>query len=109
MRQLRCAIVGQLVTASILTDRPLPALATGHQTSCLRCQAHSASIRATRRTLAGLTKTREVPPIEIEAAVLGTALVTSVDAAAKPWLPAAVATAVVLAAAWAWRRREARA
>jgi MYXO-CTERM domain-containing protein len=109
MRQLRCALVGQLVTAAILTDRSLPELATGHQTSCLRCQAHSASIRATRRTLAGLSKTREVPPIEIEAAVLGTALVASTDAAAKPWLPAAVATAVVLAAAWAWRRREARA
>ena len=109
MRQLRCAMVGQLVTASILTDRPLPSLAAGHQTRCLRCQAHSASIRATRRTLPGLMRTREVPPIEIEAAVLGTALVTSANAAAKPWLPAAVATAVVLAAAWAWRRREARA
>jgi MYXO-CTERM domain-containing protein len=109
MRQLRCAMVGHLVTASILTDRALPALATGHQTSCLRCQAHSASIRSTRRALAGLARIREVPPIEIEAAVLGTALVASTEAAAKPWLPAAVATAAVLAAAWAWRRREARA
>jgi MYXO-CTERM domain-containing protein len=109
LRQLRCVIVGQLVTASILADPPLPSLATGHQTSCLRCQAHSASVRATRRTLAGLSKIREVPPIEIETAVLGTALVASTDAADKPWVPAAVATAVVLAAAWAWRRREARA
>lgn len=109
MRQLRCAMVEQLVTASILADRPLPTLATGHHTSCLRCQAHSASIRSTRRALAGLLKTRGVPPLEIEAAVLGTALVASTDPAAKPWLPAAVATVVVLAAAWAWRRREARA
>jgi MYXO-CTERM domain-containing protein len=109
MRQIRCVMVGQLVTASILTERPLPGLATSHQTSCLRCQAHSASLRATRRTLAGLSKTREMPPIEIEMAVLGTTLVASTDAAAKPWLPAAAATAVLLAAAWVWRRREARA
>ena len=102
-------MVGQLVTASILAERPLPALATGHHTSCLRCQAHSASIRSTRRALAGLSRTRELPPVAIETAVLGTALVASTDSAAKPWLPAAVATAVVLAAAWAWRRREARA
>jgi MYXO-CTERM domain-containing protein len=109
MRPTRCAVVAQLVTASILTGRSLPALATGHQTSCLRCQAHSASLRSTRRALAGLGKTRHVPPPEIEAAVLGTAPVPSTDATAKPWLPTAVATAVVLAAAWAWRRREAQA
>jgi len=102
-------MVGQLVTATMLAERPLPRLAADHQTSCLRCQAHGASIRSTRRALAGLANIREVPPVEIEDAVLGTVLVVPTDTAAKPWFPAAVATAVVLAAAWAWRRREARA
>ncbi|MEX0946724.1 MAG: hypothetical protein WD651_14495 [Acidimicrobiia bacterium] len=52
---------------------------------------------------------REVPPPDLEGAVLGTALVAGAASGGKTWLPAAAGAVVVLVAAWAWRRREARA
>lgn len=109
MRKLRCVVVGQVVTAALLSDRPLSYLVAGHQDRCLRCQAHGASIRSTRRALANMANTREVPPLELETAVLGTALVAGTEVEGKAWFPAAVAAAVLVAAAWAWRHREARA
>jgi hypothetical protein len=107
--KLRCLLVGNVVTGSMLTERPLPRFVSGHQARCLRCQAHGASVRTTRRVLAGMATKHEVPPPDLEAAVLGTALVAGAASGGKTWLPAAAGAVVVLVAAWAWRRREARA
>jgi hypothetical protein len=105
----RCFVVENLVTAALVAERSLPRLASGHQARCLRCQAHGASLRSTRRVLAGMAPTRELAPPELEGAILGTALVAGATTGGKTWLPAAVGAVVVLAAAWIWRHRDARA
>ena len=112
MRPVRCLVCSQLVTAAVLAGRPSFSLVARHEVHCLRCQAHRASLRITRRTLGSFGAVKERPPAVIAQGVLGS-IVASHPAALgpsgsdRPWWPAAAGVAFAALAAWGWRRSQA--
>jgi hypothetical protein len=112
-----CAVYRNLLTAAILAGEdpgwPLGAH-TGH---CLRCQAHTASVRATRRRLSELGQEQISIPTGFGAQAIKAQVMDSLGAASgqispKPrWKTAAGASmaAALVAAFWMRRRATARA
>jgi hypothetical protein len=108
MASLRCALSSQLITASILAERESPALIRRHQSRCLRCQAHLASLRATRRALAGLRQEQEPTPVRLQERILGLTMAAGAPLPHRHWLPAAAALGVLVAVAAARRLSQGR-
>jgi anti-sigma factor RsiW len=111
----RCAVFRNLITASVLADEDLRGPVASHAGHCIKCQAHVASLRATRRRLSEIRSEAVAPPAGLESLVID-----RLDGAvgtdrsrprmrSKIWTPAAgaMATAIV-AALWMHRRAVAR-
>jgi anti-sigma factor RsiW len=108
---IRCVVYRNLLTAVVLAgDEPGWPLGS-HTGQCIRCQAHVASLRATRRRLAELGNERITAPVGFESQVMD-----SLENPAEPpvqsgrWVRAAGASmaAALLAAVWMRRRAVAR-
>jgi anti-sigma factor RsiW len=108
---IRCVVYRNLLTAVVLAgDEPGWPLAS-HTGQCIRCQAHVASLRATRRRLAELGNERITAPVGFESQVMD-----SLESPTEPsvqngrWVRAAGASmaAALLAAVWMRRRALAR-
>jgi anti-sigma factor RsiW len=108
---IRCVVYRNLLTAVVLAgDEPGWPLAS-HTRQCIRCQAHVASLRATRRRLAQLGNERIAAPVGFESQVMD-----SLENPGEPtvqngrWVRAAGASmaAALLAAVWIRRRAVAR-
>jgi hypothetical protein len=108
MASLRCALSSQVITASVLTERKVPAMVRRHQSRCLRCQAHHASLRNTRRALAGLRQEQEPAPARLQERILGLTVAAGAPLPHRHWLPAAAAVGVVVAVAAARRLSQGR-
>ncbi|HKX75011.1 MAG TPA: hypothetical protein VJR05_06435 [Acidimicrobiia bacterium] len=105
MRTVACAVCSHFITAALLTGRELAGPVRHHQSGCLRCQAHAASLRSSRRLMAGLSEPLHPPPRGLRQQVMGT---LEGDPKLPPdshWWPAAATTgaAVVVLMAWRWR------
>jgi anti-sigma factor RsiW len=108
---IRCAFYRNLLTAAVLAgeDPGWPLLS--HTGQCIKCQAHVASLRATRRRLAELGNEQIASPVGFESQVMN-----SLENAVQPqppngrWVRAAGASmaAALLAAVWMRRRATAR-
>ncbi|HUP17594.1 MAG TPA: hypothetical protein VM848_16290 [Acidimicrobiia bacterium] len=108
---IRCVVYRNLLTAVVLAgDEPGWPLGS-HTGKCIRCQAHVASLRATRRRLAELGNERITAPVGFESQVMD-----SLEHLAESpvqngrWVRAAGASmaAALLAAVWMRRRALAR-
>jgi len=108
---IRCVVYRNLLTAVVLAgDEPGWPLGS-HTGQCIKCQAHVASLRATRRRLAELGNERIAAPAGFESRVMD-----KLEKAAEPqvpngrWVRAAGASmaAALVAAVWMRRRALAR-
>ena len=114
---IRCTVMRNLLTSAVLADEDPGWPVASHAGSCLKCQAHVASLRATRRRLSELGSEGVLPPLGFEDLVM-----ECLDGAFRPgpshgrwrsvvWPRAAGASmaAAVVAAVWMRRRATARA
>lgn len=109
---IRCALIQNLLTASILAGEDPGWPIRSHAGQCIKCQAHAASLRATRRRLYELGHEQITPPVGFETQVMD-----GLETAFRPvfanvrWARAAGASmaAALLAAVWMRRRASARA
>lgn len=110
---LYCAVATNALTASVLMENPVGWPWNSHLAGCLRCQAHLASVKATRRRLRDMRTEMVSPPAELlENVALAMDLHPSAEVAAgigrrRAAVSAALAAAA-LAAAWMWRRAQDR-
>jgi anti-sigma factor RsiW len=109
---IRCALYRNLLTAAILAGEDPGWPLRSHTGQCIRCQAHVASLRATRRRLAELGNESIPSPVGFESQVM-TRLENLIDPLPPRgrWVRAAGASmaAALLAAVWMRRRATARA
>ena len=106
-----CALYRNLLTAAVLSGDE-PGWPLGYHTGqCLRCQAHMASLRATRRRLSELGKEQVAAPSGFEDQVMNNLGRPIQPQATRPrWARAAGASmaAALVAAVWMRRRATAR-
>ena len=113
---IRCTLLRNLITASVLADEEPGWPVASHAGHCIKCQAHVASLRATRRRLSEFGSEGVTQPLGFETLVLD-----RLDGPLRPdpshagwrsmvWLRAAGASmaAAVVAAVWMHRRATAR-
>ena len=109
---IRCALYRNLLTAAILAGEDPGWPLRSHTGRCIKCQAHVASLRATRRRLAEMGNERIASPVGFESQVMNS-LETSIQPLPPNgrWVRAAGASmaAALLAAVWMRRRATARA
>ena len=110
---IRCALARSLLTAALLAGEEPRGPIGSHSAHCIKCQAHVASLRATRRRLSEMGKERVEAPAGFQVQVLNG---LEGESARLPlgtgrWVRAAGASmaAALLAAAWVRRRAVARA
>lgn len=104
---IRCVVYRNLLTAVVLAGEEPGWPLGSHIGQCIRCQAHVASLRATRRRLAELGNERIAAPVGFESQVMD-----SLEQTTEPqvtngrWVRAAGASmaAALLAAVWMRRR-----
>jgi hypothetical protein len=109
---IRCALVQNLLTAAVLAGEDPGWPIRSHADQCIKCQAHAASLRATRRRLSELGHEQITPPVGFEIQVMD-----GLESAFPPasanfrWARAAGASmaAALLAAVWMRRRALSRA
>jgi len=114
---IRCAVMRNLLTSAVLADEDPGWPVASHAGRCIKCQAHVASLRATRRRLSELGSQRVIQPPGFEGLVMD-----RLDSSFRPgyshggrrsmvWPRAAGASmaAAVVAAVWMHRRATARA
>ena len=108
---IRCAIARNLLTRAVLRGDEPGRLTRSHGRHCIRCQAHVASLRATRRRLAEIRD----EPVELPAGLRQQVLNNLEPRRRNPgagdrWVRAAGASmaAGLLAALWVHRRSTAR-
>ena len=109
---IRCALIQNLLTAAILAGEEPGWPIRSHVGHCIKCQAHAASLRATRRRLSELGHEQLTPPAGFEIQVMD-----GLESPIQPvssnirWARAAGASmaAALLAAVWMRRRALARA
>ncbi len=102
-----CWLIRNLLTAAVLAGEDPGWPLRSHTRQCLGCQAHAASVRATRRRLGELGNEQVAVPSGFEARVMG-----SLEEEFQPlaptgrWVRAAGASvaAALLAALWMRRR-----
>ena len=109
---MRCAFYRNLLTAAILAGEDPGWPLASHTGNCIRCQAHVASLRTTRRRLAELGQEQIRTPQGYELNImesLGTS--PSLRSVRPRWARAASASvaATLLAVFWIRRRATARA
>ena len=108
---MRCVVFRNLLTAVVLAGEEPGWPIRSHIGQCLRCQAHGASLRATRRRLAELGNARIEAPPGFELQVMDT-LERPIDPQGpnSRWVRAAGASmaAALVAAVWMRRRALAR-
>ena len=107
---IRCVVFRNLLTAIVLAGQEPAWPLHPHVGQCIRCQAHVASLRATRRRLAELGNERIAAP-----AGLGSQVMDSLERMAEAPTPngrliraAGAMAAALLAAVWMRRRALAR-
>lgn len=108
---IRCAFYRNLLTAAVLAGEDPGWPLRSHAGQCIKCQAHVASLRATRRRLAELGSERIASPVGFESHVMN-----SLEDGVRPQLPngrwvraaGASMAAALLAAVWMRRRAMAR-
>lgn len=108
---IRCVFYRNLLTAVVLAGEEPGWPLGSHTGHCIKCRAHVASLRATRRRLAELGNEQIAAPAGLESQVMN-----SLEDAARPqvpngrWVRAAGASmaAALLAAVWMRRRAVAR-
>jgi anti-sigma factor RsiW len=107
---IRCLAYRNLLTAVVLAGEDPGWPLRSHTGQCIKCQAHVASVRATRRRLAELGNEQVATPIGFESQIM-----ESLGRRAEPqapngrWVRAAGAmAAALLAAVWMRRRAVAR-
>ena len=108
---IRCVVYRNLLTAVVLAGNDPGWPLRSHIGQCIRCQAHVASLRATRRRLAELGNERVAAPAGFESQVMD-----NLEKPAEPqvpngrWVRAAGASmaAALLTAVWMRRRALAR-
>jgi hypothetical protein len=102
-----CWVIRNLLTAALLAGEDPGWPLRSHTRQCLGCQAHAASVRATRRRLGELGNEQVAVPSGFEARVMGS-LEEKFQPLAPPgrWVRAAGASvaAALLAALWMRRR-----
>jgi hypothetical protein len=114
MSKVYCTMAANALTASVLSESPLPWPWNSHLESCLRCQAHLASVKATRRRLNEMRTEGIGTPAElVDRVSLAMELHPAGGAIGPRFGRRAAATsaalaAVALAAAWMWRRAQDR-
>lgn len=129
MSRMSCALTANFATAAVLSDTALNWPWIAHVNGCLRCQAHMASVRATRRRLGEMRKETASPPVGFDPSValkLDPKSAVSKSIVTKSTVTRPVATtsssgagrqmaavsaaiaAAALAAAWIWRRTQAK-
>ena len=113
MSGLYCVVATNALTASVLKENPVKWPWTAHLAGCLRCQAHLASVKATRRRLRDMRADMVSPPTELlENVTLAMDLHASASVTAGTGRRRAAASAAIaaaaLAAAWMWRRAQDR-
>ena len=109
---IRCALSRNLLTSAILAGEDPGWPVSSHASSCIKCQAHTASLRATRRRLADLAHEQMAAPLGFESQVMDSLERPYQPQPLKPrWIRAAGASmaAALLAAVWMRRRATARA
>ncbi len=108
---MRCVLFRNLLTAVVLAGEEPGWPLRSHIGQCIRCQAHAASLRATRRRLAELGNVRIEAPAGLELQVMDN-LEKPIDpqVPTSRWLRAAAASmaAALVAALWMRRRALAR-
>ena len=111
---IRCAFYRNLLTAVVLAGEDPGWPLRSHAGRCIKCQAHVASLRATRRRLAELGNEQIAAPVDFEAQVMesleGPASPRRYFATGGRLVRAAGASmaAALLAAVWMRRRALAR-
>lgn len=113
MSRLYCALATNALTASVLTEKPVGWPWNSHIAGCLRCQAHLASVKATRRRLRDMRTEMVSPSAELlENVTLAMDLHPSAEMTASTGRRTAAASAAIaaaaLTAAWMWRRAQDR-
>ena len=109
---ITCVLIRNLLTAAVLAGEDPGWPLRSHTSQCLGCQAHAASVRATRRRLGELGDHQIATPTGFEARVMRSLEDESQRLAPTGrWVRAAGASmaAAVLAALWMRRRATARA
>ena len=104
---IRCVVYRNLLTAVVLAGEEPGWPLGSHVGQCIRCQAHVASLRATRRRLAELGNERIVAPAGFESQVMDSLeYSTAPEVPNGRWVRAAGASmsAALLAAVWMRRR-----
>jgi hypothetical protein len=108
---IRCVVFRNLLTAIVLAGEEPGWPLRPHIGQCIRCQAHVASLRATRRRLAELGSERVAAPAGFESQVMDSlARLAEARVPNGRWIRAAGASmaAALLAAVWMRRRALAR-
>lgn len=108
---IRCAFYRNLLTAAVLAGEDPAWPLRSHAGQCIKCQAHVASLRATRRRLAELGREQIEAPSGFETQVMSSLENPSEpDPPSARWVRAAGASmaAALLAAFWMRRRAIAR-
>lgn len=108
---IRCVVYRNLLTAVVLAGEEPGWPLGSHTRQCIRCQAHVASLRATRRRLAELGNERISAPVGFESKVMERLEnPTEPQPPSGRWVRAAGASmaAALLAAVWMRRRALAR-
>ena len=114
---IRCTLLRNLITAAVLADEQPGWPEASHTGHCIKCQAHVASLRATRRRLSELGSEQAMLPLGFETLVMD-----RLDGGGRrepshgPWrsmvwprAAGASMAAAVVAAVWIHRRATARA
>ena len=108
---IRCVVYRNLLTAVVLAGEDPGWPLRAHTGQCIKCQAHVASVRATRRRLAELGNEQIPTPVGFESHIMES---LENRAELQPpngrWVRAAGASmaAALLAAVWMRRRAVAR-
>jgi hypothetical protein len=109
---IRCELSKSLLTAAVLAGEEPGWPIGSHSAHCIKCQAHVASLRATRRRLSEMGKDRVETPPGFQVQVLDRLNEGAEfpDGSNGRWVRAAGASmaAALLAAVWARRRALAR-
>jgi hypothetical protein len=111
MSRLYCVLTSNLLTASVLSGSQLGWPWNEHIGGCIRCQAHVASLKATRRRLGEMRNETVAPPPGLDRTIalsLDLAPPAAVRGGAGARVAASAVTAGVLTVVWMWRRARSR-